>query len=258
MSDRRLQDKVCIVTGSTAGIGAAIAELFAEHGARVVVSGRNEGRGAEVSDRITEAGGAACFIRCDMADDDQVEALVKGTVDRFGGLDVVVNNAATVIGAHGPGKDVEAVPPQTWDSHMRVNLRAVYYLSHLAIPLLRQRGGGKIVNISSVGGLVAWPKGAAYLTSKGALNQLTRSMAVDYAPDNIRVNALCPGWITSAAEQERIKREPEVVKRQLDRMGVQRMGEPREMAFAALFLASDESSYVNGAMLVADGGWTLQ
>lgn len=258
MSDKRLRDKVCIVTGSTSGIGEAIAELFAEKGAKVVVSGRNESNGRKIADRITSAGHQAAFLRCDLADDAQIEALVDGTVARFGGIDVLVNNAAAVELSHGSSKDVASLPPDEWDAQIRVNLRAVYYLSHLAIPRIKERGGGTIVNVSSVGGMVAWPQGAAYLTSKGALNQLTRSMAVDYAQDHIRVNALCPGWILTAAERKRIDRDPEVVERTKARMGLQRLGEPREMAYAALFLACDESSYVTGTILVADGGWTLQ
>ena len=123
---------------------------------------------------------------------------------------------------------------------------------------MQQDGGGTIVNISSVGGLVAFRDHAAYVTAKGGMNQLSRSMALDYASDNIRVNALCPGWILTPVEEERIKKDPDVVERQIKQMGLQRMGEPREMANAALFLACDESSYVTGTALVADGGWTLQ
>jgi len=139
-----------------------------------------------------------------------------------------------------------------------VNLRSVYLLCRLAIPRLKESGGGTIVNISSVGSMVAWPLGAAYLASKGAINQLTRSMAVDYAADNIRVNALCPGWIHSAIASERIAQDPQVVDQIKEKMGIQRIGTPREIAYAGLFLACDESSYVNGTTLVADGGWALQ
>ena len=258
MSEKRLQDKVCMVTGSTAGIGEAIVELFAEHGAKVVVSGRNEANGRAVVQRISSAGNAAVFVRCDVGDDAQVTALVQRCVEQYGGLDVLVNNAADVQGAHGPGRDVASISPQMWDDQIRVNLRAVYYISHLAIPLIRKRGGGAIVNVSSVGSFVAWPNSAAYLASKGAINQLTRSMAVDYAADNIRVNALCPGWILTPTEQDRIAANPEIVERVKEQKGIQRMGEPREMAYAALFLACSESSYVTGTTLLADGGWTLQ
>ncbi len=258
MSDQRLKGKVCVITGSTSGIGEAIAVLFAEHGAKVVVSGRNETNGRRIQASIEAAGNTAIFTRCDVSDDTQAAALVQSTIDSFGALDVLVNNAADVVGSHGPGRDVASMPPQMWDDQMRVNLRAVYYLSHLTIPHMKNQGSGNIVNVSSVGSMVAWPSGAAYLASKGAMNQLTRSMAVDYGPDNIRVNALCPGWILTTIEKQRIEKDPGAVERAKEKMGIQRMGAPREMAFTALFLACDESSYVNGATLVADGGWTLQ
>lgn len=258
MSDLRLQDKICIVTGSTAGIGEAIAVLFAEHGARVVVSGRNETNGHRIVETIKGAGHTAAFVRCDVRVDAEVEGLIENTVNTFGGLQVLVNNAADVKRSHGPQNDVASLTPASWDDQIRVNLRSVYLLCRLAIPRLKESGGGTIVNISSVGSMVAWPLGAAYLASKGAINQLTRSMAVDYAADNIRVNALCPGWIHSAIESERIAQDPQVVDRIKEKMGIQRIGTPREMAYAALFLACEESSYVNGTTLVADGGWTLQ
>ena len=258
MSDKRLDQKICVITGSTAGIGEGIAELFAEHGASVVVSGRNESNGQRIVSRIRSAGNTAAFIRCDVGEDDEAKALINGAVEQFGGLDVLVNNAAMVEEAHGKSRDVAELSPEMWDQQIRVNLRSVYYLSHLAIPLIKQRGGGTIVNVSSIGGMVAWPKGAAYLTSKGAVNQLTRSMAVDYASDNIRVNALCPGWILTAVEQKRIEQNPDEVEEIKQRTGIQRLGKPREMAYAALFLACDESSYVTGTTLIADGGWTLQ
>ncbi len=258
MSEGRLQGKVCVVTGATGGIGEAIAELFAEQGGKVVVSGRNTANGDAIVERIRSAGNAAEFIRCDVSEDVEMDALMQGCVERYGGLDVLVNNAAEVHDAHGPGRDVASLPPEIWDRHLRVNLRSVYYLCRLAIPLFRERSGGAIVNISSVGSMVAWPNGAAYLSSKGALNQLTRSMAVDYSADNIRVNALCPGWIGTQTELDRIAENPQSFERVKDLTGIQRMGEPREMAFAALFLACDESSYVTGTALLADGGWTLQ
>ena len=258
MSDKRLQDKVCIITGSTAGIGEGIASLFAEQGGKVVISGRSEARGQAVVDKIISAGNTAIFVRCDVSDDAQIDALLERTVDEFGGLDVVVNNAADIDAAYCTGLDVENLSPALWDRQMNINLRAIYYLCHLAIPLLRQRGGGTIVNVSSVGSQVAWPAAAAYLSAKGAVNQLTRSIAVDYAQDNIRANALLPGWILTATEQERIDQDDQLVGRVKESKGIQRMGTPREMAYAALFLACSESSYVTGSALVADGGWTLQ
>jgi len=258
MNDKRLHDKVCVITGSTGGIGEAIAELFAEHGGKVVVSGRRPEKGQEVVERIEGRGHTATFQQCDVADDDQMDVLVAAAVERFGGLDVLVNNAANVGHAAGAGKEVETLELDDWDLQLRINLRSVFYLSKLAIPLMRQRGGGTIVNVSSVGSMVGWPQAAAYLTSKGGMNQLTRSMAIDYMKDNIRVNALCPGWILSEVERGRIEKNPGKVEEVKQHKGIARMGETREMAFAALFLACHESSYVTGTALIADGGWTLQ
>ena len=249
---------MCIVTGATAGIGQAIAELFAEHGAKVVVSGRNVENGTAVVQGIGKAGNESTFVRADLSRDSECESLIRTSVERYGKLDILINNAAAIDQLAGYESDAVNLPPDSWDYQMRVNLRAVYFLSRLAIPLMRQQGGGRIVNISSVGSVVGWPGAAAYLTSKGGLNQLTRSMAIDYSADNIRVNALCPGWIMTQTEQVRIDKDPGLVERTCERMGLQRMGTPREMAFATLFLASEESSYVTGAALVADGGWTLR
>jgi len=224
----------------------------------VVVSGRRPEKGEQVARRICDRGHTAVFQQCDVMNDAQMDALVADTVERFGGLDVLVNNAADVPGAHGPNRDVELLPVDDWESQINTNLRSVYYLSKLAIPLMRQRGGGAIVNVSSVGSIVGWPKGAAYLASKGAINQLSLSMAIDYMRDNIRVNTLCPGWIRSETEAARVNEDPTIVENLFERKGITRMGEPREMAFPALFLACDESSYVTGTALFADGGWTLQ
>jgi len=258
MSDRRLEDMVCIVTGSTGGIGEGIAQLFAEHGGRVVVSGRRREKGEQVVASIEARGHAAVFEPCDVKSVEQMDRLVAATVERFGGLDVLVNNAADTAGAHGPDKDVEMLPLDDWEGQIHANLRSVYYLSKLAIPIMRQRGGGSIVNVSSVGSVVGWPKGAAYLASKGAINQLTRSMAIDYMHDGIRVNALCPGWIASDQERARVEEDPSLVESHCASKGIARMGEAREMAYVALFLACHESSYVTGSALFADGGWTLQ
>lgn len=258
MNDRRrMEDKVCVVTGSTGGIGEAIAVLLAEHGGKVVVSGRNQTNGTKIVETITAAGNTASFIRCDVGKDDECETLIQQTIEQFGVLHCLVNNAAATDVPKGD-RSVTGVSPESWDLQFRVNLRAVFYLSRLAIPHMRQAGSGTIVNISSVGGMVAFRSHAAYVTAKGGINQLTRSMALDYAGDNIRVNALCPGWILTPVEEARIKNDPAVVERQIEQMGLQRMGTPREMAYAALFLACEESSYVTGTALVADGGWTLQ
>ena len=207
MGTGRLEGRICIVTGSTAGIGRATAERFAAEGGSVVVSGRRKDLGEEIAAAIRERGQRAIFVRCDVGVDAEMDTLVARTVEEFGGLDVLVNNAAAVDEGH--SYNAEDLDPDSWDRQLRVNVRSVYYLSRLAIPHLRSRGGGAIVNVSSVGSLVVWENAAAYLTSKGAMNQLTRSMAIDFQPDEIRVNAVLPGWISHRGRGEAAGREPE-------------------------------------------------
>ena len=246
---------MCIITGSTAGIGRATAERFAAEGGSVVVSGRRRELGEEIAAEIRAQGHTAIFVRCDVGVDAEMDELIARTIDEFGGLDVLVNNAAAVDEGH--SYDAEELDPDSWDRQLRVNLRSVYYLSRLAIPHLRARGGGSIVNVSSVGSLVVWEKAAAYLTSKGAINQLTRSMAIDFQPDEIRVNAVLPGWIRTEIEEKRLAENPNAIEEALAVRSIRRLGKPSEIASAALFLASDDASYVTGTCLVVDGGWTL-
>lgn len=246
---------MCIITGSTAGIGRATAERFAAEGGAVVVSGRRRELGEEIVAAICAQGQRAIFVRCDVGIDVEMDDLVARTVEQFGGIDVLVNNAAAVDEGH--SYNVEDLDPESWDRQLRVNLRSVYYLSRLTIPHLRSRGGGAIVNVSSVGSQVVWENAAAYLTSKGAINQLTRSMAIDFQPDEIRVNALLPGWIRTEIEEKRLADNPNAIKEMIAVRSIQRIGKPSEIASAALFLASSDASYVTGTCLVVDGGWTL-
>ena len=251
----RLEGRVCVVTGSTAGIGKAIVERFAAEGASVVVSGRRSDLGEEIAATIRGRGQHAIFVRCDVSVDVEMDRLIVRSVEEFGGLDVLVNNAAAVDEGH--SFNAEALSPDSWDRQLRVNVRSVYYLSRLVIPQLRARGGGAIVNVSSVGSLVAWENAAAYLTSKGAVNQLTRSMAIDFQSDEIRVNAVLPGWVRTEVEEKRLADNPNAIEEALAVRSIRRLGKPSEIASAALFQASEEAAYVTGTCLVVDGGWTL-
>lgn len=245
----RLQNKVTIVTGAAHGIGRAIALRFAEEGAAVLIADVDEHAGEETAADIRRMGRAASFVRCDVSLASDVEHVVKLAGDRTGQIDVLVNNAAVL----GPWHDVAAATEAEWDAYYRVSLLGTSMLIKAALPYMLPHRCGSIINVASVQGLVGARSSVAYTSVKHALVGLTRSVAYDYGPQNIRCNALCPGPIRT-----RISPEPgtEQHQRQMDKTMLGRTGEPIEVAHAALFLASDESSYVTGAALPVDGGWT--
>ena len=250
----RLQGKSALVTGGGTGIGAAIARRFAREGAGVIVTGRRPQPLEQVADEI---GGLAC--PGDSADPDTVRHTVERALQRFGALDVLVANA----GGEGGGAVVEA-DDETWRAGMRANLDAAFVCARECLPAMVAAGGGSIVIVSSVAGVLAGPEMAGYVTAKHGLVGLMRSLAVDYGPKGVRVNALCPGWVRTPmsecemdtlAETRGIDREQAfaLVTRDLP---LRRAADPDEIAAVALFLASDEASFVTGAVVLADGGST--
>jgi len=253
----RLQDKVAIVTGGAAGIGRAICELFAEEGARVVVADVEAAGGQETVRRIKAAKGEAVFVRTDVSREAEVEGMVKAALAAYGAVNVLVNNAAVFVFGQ-----VENVTDADWQRVLGVNLIGPAYCVKHALPALKAAGGGTIVNIASISSFIAQPAFIPYNASKGALIQLTRCLALDLAPFNIRVNCVCPGAIlTDATERHRrfVGEERDAfLKAAADASFLKRMGDPREIAYGALFLASDESSFMTGAPLVIDGGMTAQ
>lgn len=249
----KLQDKVAIVTGATSGMGAAIAKLFAAEGARVIISGRDQVRGDKVQKEIMESGGQAQFVQCDVSTQLGNEQLVEKTVSYYSNIDLVVCNA----GMLGLGS-ITDTPPETWRKTIDTNLNSVYYLLRLAIPEMQQRGKGSIVITGSIAAFRAFPNHAAYCASKGALVPLVKQIAVDYAPE-IRANLICPGpvdtpliWSSAAA----FPNPDKAVQDAADATLVGRLGTPEDVAKAALFLASDDSSFITGSSITIDGGIT--
>jgi NAD(P)-dependent dehydrogenase (short-subunit alcohol dehydrogenase family) len=255
----RLENKVVLVTGGGSGIGRATAELFASEGAKVVVSDLHRAAAEETVEAISQAGGDAIAVTGDVSVSADAERMVSAATDGYGRLDVLVNSAGVSARNALPEG---ATPEQVWDRVMDVNLKGTYLVSWFAVPVMERSGGGSIVNLSSIMGLVGYPKGLGggfnpYVPSKGGVLQFTRNLAIDSASKSIRVNCICPGFVetnlTSAlTEDEGRLRDLE------SRHPMGRLGRPEEIALAALYLASDESSFVTGTPLVVDGGYTAQ
>jgi meso-butanediol dehydrogenase / (S,S)-butanediol dehydrogenase / diacetyl reductase len=245
--------KAVLVTGSTSGIGEACARLFAESGANVMVSGRDEARGRAVMQEIRAAGGKAEFKAADLRADGACERLVDETVRALGGLDVLVNNAGILYTATAPDTTNEQ-----WLDTMAVNVNALFYLSRAAVKHMKASGGGVIVNVASEWGLNGEPKHVAYCASKGAVVQITRCMALDHAADNIRVNSVCPGEIHTRMVDDILARHAGDPSKNLQALAagipMRRLAQPVEVARCVRFLASDEASYVTGSNLSVDGG----
>jgi meso-butanediol dehydrogenase / (S,S)-butanediol dehydrogenase / diacetyl reductase len=245
--------KAVLVTGSTTGIGEACARAFAESGARVMVSGRSETRGLAVAEAIQAAGGSAQFTAVDLRAAGACERLVAETVERLGGLDVLVNNAGILYTANALDTSNEQ-----WLDTMAVNVNALFYLSRAAVGHMKAAGKGAIVNVASEWGLNGEANHVAYCASKGAVIQITRCMALDHARDNIRVNSVCPGEIhTRMVDDILAKRggDPADNLRELAAgIPMRRLAHPMEVARCVHFLASDLASYVTGTNLSVDGG----
>jgi len=254
----RLEDKVAVVTGGGDGIGRAICELFAEEGAAIVIAEKNPDKGKQAAEQITRSGGRAHFIATDVADEASVVGMAAEAARVFGRVNVLVNNAAIFV-----LKGIDATPEE-WRQILDVNVMGPALVAKHVVPLMRKAGGGAIVNIASMSSFIAQPEFVTYNSSKAALATMTRCMALDLAPDKIRVNAVCPGTVWTQIVQ-RLTRE-----RGLDRAAadahpdwggahiLKRIAEPREIAYAVLFLASEEASFITGSHLMVDGGYTAK
>ncbi len=248
----RLEGKVAPITGGARGQGAAEARMFAGEGAKVVIADILDGEGETLAAEIGESGGDALFVHLDVTSEDQWRSAIATAVSRFGKLDVLVNNAAVWRRGH-----VEETTVEHWDAVLEVNAKGVFLGTKTAIPEMRKAGGGSIINISSVAGLVGSLTSSAYSASKGAVRLLTKSTAIQYAGEGIRANSIHPGAIDTAMG-EQVWPNAETREEVTARTPVGRMGVPEDIAYGALYLASDESSFVTGSELVIDGGMTAQ
>ncbi len=247
-----LTNKVALITGASKGIGEAIAIILAQHGAKVVINSRKQEELDKVVEKIKSAGGDCISVVANTGEAAGLKKLVDAALEKYGGLDIVVNNAASNP-VFGP-----VIQNEDWafDKIMSVNVKAPFELSKLAYPIMKQRGGGSIINISSIAGDTPDPGLGLYSVSKAALNMLTKVTAKEWGLDNIRVNAICPGLIKTKFSQA-LWQDENILKRFMKMVPMGRMGTVDEIAGLALFLASDVSGYCTGGLYAADGGTTI-
>jgi 3(or 17)beta-hydroxysteroid dehydrogenase len=246
----RLAGKIALVSGGASGMGRSESEIFAREGAKVVVADVLEAEGKQVADKIVSGGGQARFVKLDVTSEAEWDAAVKATVGAFGTLDVLVNNAG-ISGTY----DSDMLSSAAWDKVMSVNAKGVFLGMKHVIPLMKQAGGGAIVNISSISGFVGQDGvHMAYNASKGAVRIMTKTAAVQFAPDGIRVNSVHPGFMPPM-RTSKTSADPTWRAKMLGAVPMKREGRVEEVAHAVLFLASDEASYITGTELVVDGGY---
>ncbi|HZR83691.1 MAG TPA: SDR family oxidoreductase [Candidatus Binatia bacterium] len=254
----RLAGKVALVTGATKGIGRGVARVFAREGAKVVLAGRTVASGEEAAREIRDDGGHAVFVATDIGREDDVARAVRAAVERFGGLTTLVNNAAAthLVGVPGRGDGrVGEIANAVLEETIRTNLWGLVWCCRHAIPEMLRAGGGSIVNISSGVATKGAPAMDAYTATKGAMNALTRSMAVEYAKQRIRVNAISTGLVESGEGTDELLRDPERRRWLEQTIPLPYWGVPDDIAWGCVYLASDEARYVTGAILPIDGGY---
>lgn len=246
----RLNNKVAVITGSGSGIGRGMALKFAAEGARVVVADFSEEGGRETVRLVEEAGGEALFQQVNVTNADDVKRMVENVVATYGTITTLVNNAGI---SAGDALYLHEVTEEVWDRIFDINAKGVFFCCKYVLPIMMENGGGSIVNIASAAAVGMAPR-AAYAASKGAVASLTRSLAFQYGSHNIRVNAICPGPVETP--MSRAARANGLYKERIVESTVDRMGQPEDIAYTALFLASDESSFITSDMIVVDGGAT--
>jgi NAD(P)-dependent dehydrogenase (short-subunit alcohol dehydrogenase family) len=252
MAGIQMEGKVALITGGSSGIGKATALAFVRHGARVVIADISDEAGEGVVREIKQQGGEALYVRTDVSNSSQVEAMVRKTMDQFGRLDYAFNNA----GIEGESAPTGEVTNENLDRVININLKGVLYCMRYEIPAMLQNGGGAIVNTASIAGVVGFPNLPAYVASKHAVAGMTRTAALEYGKENIRVNAIAPGVILTPMVERSF--DEEVREGLAENKPIGRLGTSEEMADTVIYLCSDMSAFVTGHILVADGGYTAQ
>ena len=243
----RLKDKTAIITGGESGIGLATARAFCKEGAKVILFGRQK---EKLISAANELGESALIVQGDMTKNDDLDQLINNTLNNFKGIDILVNSAGLFNGA-----PLHEISDSQWDGMMDINIRSVFQLTRRVLPTMIAQKNGSIVHISSIAGLIALPGVAAYNVSKGALNQFSRSIAVEYGSYGIRSNSICPGLIETDMTADLMK-DASLMQEWSKEYPIGRFGKPEDVASACLFLASDESSFITGTVLPVDGGFT--
>jgi len=243
----RLKDKTAIITGGGTGIGLATARAFCQEGAKIILFGR---RKEKLEKAVEKLGGSAIFVQGDMTNNNDLDKLINKTLHNFKKIDILVNNAGLFNGS-----PLHEISDSQWDEIMDINIRSVFQLTRRVLPVMLSQKYGSIIHISSILGLIAVPQVAAYNVSKGALNQFSRSIAVEYGSSGIRSNSICPGLIATDMTADLMK-DAELMKEWSKEYPIGRFGKPEDVANACLYLASDESSFVTGITLPVDGGFT--
>ena len=244
----RLQNKIALITGGGSGIGRAMAQLFASEGATPVVVDRYLDRAEATIELIRKAGGDGLALHVDVTDREMINAAVDSTLDAYGRIDVLVNNAAI-----SSGDDILTVNEETWDMDIAVVLKSVYLCSKAILPTMIEHRSGAILNIASVNGLTGLGE-EAYSAAKAGVINLTKNMALKYGKHNVRANAICPGTIETPIWRERVTENPQLFERLVPWYPLGRVGQPEDIANAALFLVSDDASWITGSVLNVDGG----
>jgi len=254
----RVKGKVALVTGGGKGIGKSACLLLAREGAAVAVTDIDEEAGREVAEEIRRQGGKAEFYRLDVSSEEEVKEVMAAVAEKFGRLDILVNNA----GIAGINKPTDQIPEEEWDKVIRVNINGVFLCTKHAVPRMKKAGGGSIINLSSIYGLVGAPDLPPYHASKGAVRLMTKTDAMLYAGDRIRVNSIHPAYIWTPLVEELAEQSPdgkEAFRRGLDeKHPIGHIGEPDDIGYGVVYLASDESKFVTGSELVIDGGYTAR